>query len=122
MHWLYIFIAALFEVAWTFSLKYMRISALKSLRWDNFYLINQGMAILWPFVGYVLFGLGNVYFFAVAIKKIPMATAFAVWTAASMVVLKGCEILFYHDKLVASEVFFLLLIMVGIVGLKVVTN
>jgi quaternary ammonium compound-resistance protein SugE len=117
--YLYIFIAALFEVAWMFSLKFMKFSELKLIRWDNLFKSAISFPIIWPFLGYAIFGLGNVYFFAMALKKIPASPAFAIWTALSIILLKLTEMLFFKEKIAFAEMFFMLLITVGIVGLKV---
>jgi quaternary ammonium compound-resistance protein SugE len=76
------------------------------------------MPILLPFLGYIVFGIGNIYFFSLAMKNIPIATAFAVWTALTIVVLKISEYLFFQEKISLSEIFFIMLIVIGIVGLK----
>ena len=47
--------------------------------------------MLVPFVGYILFGLANIYLFSLAIKQIPTATAFAVWTAITLIFIKIAE-------------------------------
>jgi multidrug transporter EmrE-like cation transporter len=118
MHWLYILIAAVFETAWTFSLKIMKFSELKTLRWDNFFKIETGLPILLPFLGYIFFGIGNIYFFSMAMKKVPAATAFAVWTAVAIILIKVADTLLYQQKISMGEIFFMILITVGIIGLK----
>ncbi|MFC0186091.1 quaternary ammonium compound-resistance protein SugE [Pseudarcicella hirudinis] len=119
MHWVYIFIAALFEAAWTFSLKFLKLSEIKQLRFDNFYKPDEGLQILLPLLGYILFGIGNIYFFSLAMKHMSIASAFAVWTAMSIILIKVAEMLFYGQKITLIEIFFMSLITVGIVGLKV---
>jgi len=74
---------------------------------------------LLPFIGYILFGLANIYLFSLAIKQLPTAVAFAVWTAATLIFIKIAELLFFHQRISWTEVFFMLLIMVGILGLKI---
>ena len=118
MAWLYLFIAALFESAWTFSLKFMRFGDLKTLRFTNFYKTAEGLPIFLPFLGYILFGIGNIYFFSLAIKQVPTATAYAVWTAVTLVLIKLAEVLFFKQRVSFFEIFFMLLIMTGIMGLK----
>lgn len=115
---MFLLIAALLEAAWAFSLKFMQVSALKQLTWQNFYLPGSGLKILLPFVGYVLFGVGNVYCFSIATKQIPLAIAFAAWTGISLAMIKLSEVLFFRQKMALAELFFMLLIMVGIVGLR----
>lgn len=120
MAWVYLIIAAVFEAAWTFSLKFLSFSALKTLRWNTFYSPHAGLPILLPLVGYIIFGIGNIYFFSLAIKQVPTATAYAVWTAVTLVLIKVSEITFMSQRISAAEIFFMLMIMGGIVGLKTV--
>jgi quaternary ammonium compound-resistance protein SugE len=117
--WLFLVLAATCETAWTFCLKFMKFSDLKTLSFTNFYKWQGGLPALLPFVGYVLFGLANIYFFSTAIKQIPTAMAFAVWTAITLIFLKFAETMFFHQRISVAEVCFMLLIMVGIMGLKI---
>ncbi len=121
MAWIYILIAALFESAWTFSLKFLSFKDIKSLPLHK-YLEMEGILKIIPLLGYIVFGIGNIYFFSIALKTIPTATAMAVWTASALIFIKIAEILFFHEKLNWSEAFFLMLITIGIVGLKVVSG
>jgi quaternary ammonium compound-resistance protein SugE len=117
--WLYLLLAATCETAWTFCLKFMKFSDLKTLSFINFYKWQGGLPVLLPFIGYILFGLANIYLFSMAIKSLPTATAFAVWTATTLILIKFCELMFFHQRISWMEVFFMLLIMVGILGLKI---
>lgn len=119
MAWIYLLLAAACETAWTFCLKFMKFNDLKTLRFINFYRWQGGLPVLLPFVGYLAFGLINIYFFSLAIKQIPTATAFAVWTAVTLILLKLSEISIFNQRISWAEVFFMLLIMVGILGLKI---
>jgi quaternary ammonium compound-resistance protein SugE len=91
---------------------------LKTLRFLTFYKWQGGLPVLLPFIGYVLFGLANIYLFSLAIKKMSPATAFAVWTAATLIFIKIVELAFFKQRLSWPEVFFMLLIMIGILGLN----
>jgi len=117
--WIYLLLAASCETAWTFCLKFMKFSDLKTLRFINFYRWNGGLPVLVPFVGYILFGIANIYLFSIAIKQIPTATAFAVWTAITLIFIKIAELIFLGQRISWIEIFFMLLIMIGIMGLKV---
>jgi quaternary ammonium compound-resistance protein SugE len=97
----------------------MKFSDLKTVEITSFYKWPGGLPIILPFVGYVLFGLANIYFFSTAIKQIPTAMAFAVWTAATLILLKVSEVAFFHSRIAFAEIFFMLLIMIGILGLKI---
>jgi quaternary ammonium compound-resistance protein SugE len=117
--WIYLLFAATCETAWTFCLKFIKFSDLKTLRFINFYRWHGGLPVLIPFVGYILLGLANIYLFSMAIKQIPTATAFAVWTATTLIFIKAAELIFFNQRISFAEVFFMLLIMVGIMGLKI---
>ncbi len=117
--WFYLLIAASFEACWTITLKAMQFADLKTLRWNTFYRLDGGLPVLLPFIGYILFGLANVYFFTLAIKQIPTATAFAVWTALALILLKLMDVFYFKIQVSVQEIFFLMLITIGIVGLKV---
>lgn len=118
MAWIYLILAATCETAWTFCLKFMKFADLKTLRFITFYKWQGGLSVLLPFVGYILFGLANIYLFSLAIKQLPTAIAFAVWTAATLVFIKIVELTFFQQRISVAETFFMLLIMAGILGLR----
>ncbi len=120
--WLYLLLAATFEAAWTYCLKLMQFKELKLLNFSNFFSFDVGLKIWTPFLGYVVFGIANVFFFSLATRQIPLATAFAVWTGASLLLIKLCEVLFFNQKILGLEVLFMMLIMIGIIGLKVMNT
>lgn len=119
MAWIYIIIAAIIEAAWTYSVKFFKLSDFKLLSWGNFY-TAQGLLILWPITGYIVFGAANAWFFSMAIKHIPTAMAFAAWTGASIICIKLADSFIFHQPTSWPEIFFMLMIMGGIMGLKFV--
>lgn len=121
MAWIYIIIAAVFETAWTFSVKFFKLSDLKLLTLNNFYKVDQSLPLLAPLLGYIIFGVCNVYFFSLAIKQLSTATAYAVWTAVTLVLIKLCEVVLFDKPVSWAEAFFILMIMTGILGLKFYT-
>ena len=121
MGWVYLILAAALEAGWMFSLKFLSFSKFKILHFDNFFKA-EGFHIWFPLAGYIFFGAANTYYFSIAMKNIPTAIAFSIWTAVSMIFIKIIEVTFFHDKVTISEIFFLGLIMIGILGLKIVTK
>ena len=118
MAWIFLIIAAACEAAWTFSLKLMKFNDLKKLNVSTALNLTVSLPIILPFVGYIVFGLINIYFFSQAIKQLPMAMAFAVWTAISLIFIKLAEMLFLKQPISIPEAFFIIQIMTGIIGLK----
>ena len=117
IYWIYLFIASLFEIGWMISLRAIRFSALKDISiisgvW------RENFKILLPFLGYIFFGLGNIYFFSIASKQIPPSVAFAVWMGIALCGLRLIEVWFYKTPGSAMDYFFMLLILISIVGLK----
>ena len=120
LSWLYLTGAAICEMAWTYSLKYLRWDDLKALRWATFYRPDGGLPALLPWVAYVFFGIVNTVLLTIAMRTIPTTTAFAVWMALSLVFLKAADVFWLKISWSWTELFFILLITVGIVGLKLV--
>jgi quaternary ammonium compound-resistance protein SugE len=118
--WGYLLLAALFEAAWTYCLKWMRFKDLKQLNLTNIFTVDFGLKILTPFFGYIIFGVLNVFLFSLATRRIPLATAFAVWMGASLLLIKLGEVLFFQQRTSNSEIFFMLMIMLGVIGLKMI--
>lgn len=119
LSWLYLIGAAACEMAWMYALKYMRWDDLKILRWATFYKSDGGLPILLPWVAYVFFGIVNTVLLAIAMRIIPTTTAFAVWMALTLVFLKAADVLWLKISWSWTELFFILLITVGIIGLKI---
>ncbi|MEO6524663.1 MAG: SMR family transporter [Mucilaginibacter sp.] len=118
MRWLFLLIASLFEALWTYSVKYFSLAQLKTIRFDNFYKMDGGLPALIPLLGYILFGVGNIFFFSLALKTLSNSTAYSVWTAMTIIVLKLIELLYFKQKVSVIEFCFILMIIVGIMGLK----
>ncbi len=117
MQWLFIAIAAVMETCWTYCLRYLHFKKFGMLTWANFF-IPEGLAIWLPLLGYVAFGIGNVYFFSLALKTIPTATAFAIWTTVSIIFIKIAELVVTKTRISLPELFFLAVTIIGIAGLK----
>jgi quaternary ammonium compound-resistance protein SugE len=118
MAWIYLLIASVFEIAWTFSLRFMSVKKLKAIQWRGLLSQLSDWAIIAPFAGYVIFGLGNIFFFSLAMKEIPASTALAVWMGTALIGVKLVELFFFKGDLNVYQFFYMALILIGIVGLK----
>lgn len=116
--WIYLLLASTLEAAWTFSLRKLNISALKTAIVEN-PLISPAVGVEF---GYLLLYLGlggsNIYFLSLSMKSIPMTIAIATWTSVSLILIKLCDIFILKNPTNIYEFFFLALIIIGIVGLK----
>lgn len=118
MAWIYLFVASLFEIAWTYSLKFMDMKKIGAIRWLQFFNSTDGIVTLAPLLGYIVFGLANIYCFSVSLKTIPTATAIAVWMGVVLVGTKLIDMLYFKQAFSYSQFIFISFILVGIVGLK----
>jgi quaternary ammonium compound-resistance protein SugE len=105
MHWIFLIVAGAFEMAWVVCLKF-----------------SQGFTKPAASVGTVVFMAASLYFLSLAAKTIPLTTAYAIWTciAAAGVAILG--IFLFAEVVTPLRIGFLLLIIVGIVGLKLTTQ
>ncbi|NNU84131.1 quaternary ammonium compound efflux SMR transporter SugE [Geobacillus sp. BMUD] len=101
MAWIYLVVAGVFEVVWAIALKY-----------------TAGFTRLWPSVVTVLGMVASFYFLSMATKTLPIGTAYAVWTGIGALGAVVIGMLFLHEPVNAPRIAFLVLILVGIIGLK----
>lgn len=103
MGWIYLLIAAVFEVGWPLGQKMASVSSAK---------------VLWIIFSIIVMGLSGVFLY-LAQKEIPVGTAYAIWTGigASCTFLIG--VLFFHDTLSVLRVLALFLIIAGVIMLKI---
>jgi quaternary ammonium compound-resistance protein SugE len=104
MAWIYLVIAGLFEVAFTTSLKFS----------NNFSNAKWSVAF---FVSIYL----SFHFLNTAIQKIPLGTAYAVWTGIGAVGTALVGIFVFSEPSDFWRVFFIMLLIGSIIGLKLVS-
>jgi len=119
MAWLYLFIASIFEIGWTFSIKFLDFKKVLAIKWFHFFnATHSNVVILVPFLGYIVFGIANIIFFSMAIKQIPASTAMAVWLGTALIGVKLVDIFVFKQSYNFYQFFYFALILIGIIGLK----
>lgn len=122
MAWLYLFIASLFEIGWTFSIKFLEVKKVIAIPWRYFFDSKQPIITLLPLLGYIFLGIGNIIFFSMAIKQIPASTAMAVWIGVALIGVKIVDVTVFKQGYSFGELFFFGVMLVGLIGLKAVTQ
>jgi quaternary ammonium compound-resistance protein SugE len=122
VHWVYLVVAACLEVCWIYSVKFLDFKKVWQISWSQLLKDQTQMQILLPLIGYIVFGITNIMLFSVAMRKIPASTAFAVWMALALIGARIVEIAWFKDSFTWANIFFLVLILVGIIGLKSTTQ
>ena len=116
--WFYLLLASVMEVCWNYSLKYTSVAKIKAIDWSQFFTSSAGIMTLLPAIGYVAFGVANVFFFSKALNVIPASTAFAIWMGIALVGIKIVDTLVLKEAFQWAHVFYIGCILVGIIGLK----
>ena len=101
MSWTLLFVAGLFEIGWAIGLKY-----------------THGFTRLWPSVGTVAAMAISVALLGLAMRDLPVGTAYAVWTGIGAVGTVILGIVLFGDPAHASRLICVGLIVAGILGLK----
>ena len=103
MAWVLLVVAGILEIAWAVGLKY-----------------TNTFTRPWPTAGTLLALAGSVGLLALAMRALPIGTAYAVWTGIGTVgaVVLGAAL--FGEPLTGPRILFASLIVVGIVGLKMV--
>ena len=101
MSWMVLVLAGLFEIGWAIGLKY-----------------TDGFTKLWPTVGTVASMIVSLGLLGVAMKSLPVGTAYAVWVGVGAVGTAILGIVLLGEPANAGRMVSLGLIVAGIVGLK----
>jgi len=104
MAWFYLFLAGLFEVAWAIGLKY-----------------TEGFSRLFPSVLTVAAMALSLALPGLALKTLPVGTAYAVWTGIGAVGTAALWIYLLSEPAMVARLACIGLIVAGIVGLKFAT-
>jgi quaternary ammonium compound-resistance protein SugE len=104
MPWILLVLAGLLEVGWAIGLKY-----------------TEGFTRLWPSVGTVAAMSISLVLLGIAMKSLPVGTAYAVWVGIGAVGTVILGIVLFNEPLNALRVGSVALIVAGLVGLKLAT-
>ena len=101
MNWLLLFVAGLFEVGWAIGLKY-----------------TEGFSRLGPTIGTAVAMLLSVCLLGMAMKSLPVGTAYAVWVGVGAIGTALLGMVLFGESASVARLLCLALILAGIIGLK----
>lgn len=99
--WLIVAIAGLMETGWALGLKY-----------------SEGFTKLVPSVVTIVLALGSFWLLSLAMKSLPVGTAYAVWVGIGAIGTAVAAVFLFHEPVNLMRVMGVLLILAGIVALK----
>ena len=105
MNWIYLLFAGIFEIGWTIGLKQM----------DNH------KNIVWTIIFYISI-IVSFYFLQLALKTIPIGTAYAIYTSIGAIGTVLIGMIFFNEPANIIRFGFILLIITGIIGLKLTST
>ena len=101
MAWIYLVVAGLMEIAWALALKY-----------------SQQFSQLVPTLIFVVSATISIVLLGMALKQIPIGTAYAIWTGIGAAGVAIVGMVFLNDPVTLFRILFISLIIVGVLGLK----
>lgn len=101
MNWTLLFIAGLLEIGWAIGLKY-----------------TEGFTRLWPSVGTAGAMVASIALLGLAMRTLPVGTAYAVWTGIGAVGTVILGIVLFSEPATLARLGCVALIVAGIGGLK----
>ncbi len=101
MAWLYLAAAGLFEIAWAVGLKY-----------------TVGFTRLWPSLFTVAAMVASFWLLSLALKVLPIGTAYAVWTGIGATGTAIIGMMFLGDLVSAARILGIAMIVAGILVVK----
>lgn len=101
MAWLILILAGLFEVGWAVGLKY-----------------TDGFSRFWPSAGTVFAMLASIWLLSIAMKSLPLGTAYAVWVGVGAIGTVILGIVLLGEPANPARLVSVGLILAGIIGLK----
>ena len=101
MAWVILFTAGLLEIGWAVGLKF-----------------TDGFTRLWPTIGTVAAMVASMILLGIAVRTLPLGTAYAVWTGIGTAGTAILAMLLFNEPVTISRIVFLSMIVLGILGLK----
>jgi quaternary ammonium compound-resistance protein SugE len=104
MQWIFLLLAGIAEVTWAVAMKYA----------DGFTRLIPSIITI---VGYIV----SAVFLSLALRKLPLGTAYAMWTGFGIVGTSLFGVILFHESLTVPHIICIAMIAVGIAGLKLLS-
>ena len=101
MVWIILFVAGIFEVGFAVGLKF-----------------TEGFTKFWPSVFTTISMIISVVLLSIALRNMPIGTGYSVWTGIGTIGTVVFGIVFFSEPANMLRIIFIVMIIVGIVGLK----
>jgi quaternary ammonium compound-resistance protein SugE len=102
MQWIYLLLAGIFEITWAVAMKY-----------------SEGFSRILPSAITLVFYVLSAVFLSLALHKLPLGTAYAMWTGFGIIGTSVLGVLLFHEVMTPAHLLCVFLIAGGIAGLKI---
>jgi len=100
------------------SYLYLLLAILGELIGSSMLKASEGFTKIYPTVGMLLAFVGSFFFLSLAMKTIPLNTAYALWSGIGIIATTIISILIWKEKINVASVTGIALILVGVVILN----
>ena len=101
MKWLMLLLAGMFKIVWAIAMKY-----------------SNGFSILTPSLITAITYILSAVFLAFALKNLPLGIAYVMWVGFGIIGTTILGVLLFQEKLTLLQIFSIILIVIGVIGLK----
>ncbi len=105
MEWIILLVAGLFEISWAIGLKF-----------------SHGFTQVIPTIITIVCMIASFYFLALALKSLPLGTAYAIWTGIGTLGTVILGIILFKEPFTMMRMLCFALIVSGITGLKLLSH
>jgi len=121
LSFIYLFIASMFQIGWLYNMKMMKKGMWKEIKQAPFFSARSLKAIM-PIILYLVLSISNVIFLAMSMKHIPEAVAYAIWSGIVIGFAAVIDQIISKKPMKPATIIFVLMILLGVVGLRLGTN
>ena len=104
MQWIMLVLAGIFEVTWACAMKY-----------------SNGFTVPLPAIITVVGYVASAIFLSLALRRLPLGTAYAMWTGAGIIGTSVLGVFLFQERLTLPQICCIFLIVIGIAGLKLLS-
>ena len=101
-------------MAWVF----LACAGLLEVVWSSFLKLSEGFTKLGWSVVTIAGMLASFYLLSQAMKTLPLGTSYAIWTGIGALGAVAAGVILFKESVTPARCFFVLLLLVGIMGLK----
>lgn len=98
------------------------LAGASEITWAMSMKLSEGFSKVIPTVITIVFYIASAVFLSLALKKLPLGTAYALWTGMGIIGTTLCGVFLFKEILTLAQIVCIIMIIAGIAGLKLLGN